>query len=407
MSPAIKKFAAVIMTAGALGFTASADEQSSNNEPTWLAPTLGPITPHIHFNGAVGDSSGDVAELATAHHDPSREDGAVQGLELGTSLRLNRLEGFATYVFIYGADEEWEDEWEEAFLKLRDLPGGFEVRGGRLLNRFGQQNAKHLHSWSFVDMPLPLSRFTGEHGLWTEGGDATWLKQDILQTYGITLGYGDAIESHQHEEHAAEEEEHHAEDVHDHEAHEDEHEHHDVAFDDGIFSSRAFVRFHRNDFHNHEVGFSTATGEEEEGREMMVFSLDYVYTWREKGLEAGGQAFNWTTELMYRELEHGKNRLDDEGDVMPVGGEFGFYSQGVWSFADDFDASARVDYVEGNEELGTEQHYRLSPALTYYPDPYRRTSIRAQYNYDDVEHHDDEHTVWLQVGLSWGGAEVR
>lgn len=390
-----------LMAALVLGGFAATSAEQTNPEPSWLAPTLGPVTPHVHVHGAVGDSSGDVAELATAHHDPSREDGSLQGLELGASLRMNQLEGFATYVFIYGAEEELDDEWEEAFLKLRDLPGGFEVRGGRMLTRFGQQNAKHLHAWSFVDVPLPLSRFGGEHGLWVEGGDVTWLKQDILISYGITVGYGDAIEAH--EEHAEHDEEFEMEE----DAGHDEHGHDELAFHDGILSSRAFVRFHRNDYHQHEAGFSSATGEEEEGREMMVFSFDHVYTWRNNGQEAGGQMVTWTTELMYRELEHGKNRVDEEGNTLPVGGEFGFYSQGVWRFTDAFDAAARIDFVEGNEDLGTEKRYRLSPSLTYYPDPYRRTSIRAQYNYDDVEHHEEEHTVWLQVGMNWGGSEVR
>jgi len=33
-------------------------------------------------------------------------------------------------------------------------------------------------------------------------------------------------------------------------------------------------------------------------------------------------------------------------------------------------------------------------------------ALRLQYNYDDVGD-TDEHTVWMQLGLSWGGPEVR
>lgn len=390
-----------------LGF---ASTSFSAEEPDWLSPSVGPLSPSLHIIGAAGSSSGNPEELAVGHHDPTREDGSIQGIEAGLSLRLRQLEGFATYVLGYGAAEEWENEWEEAFLKLKEIPGGFEARGGRMLGRFGQHNARHLHAWNLVDMPLPVGRFLGEHGLWTEGGDITWLKQGISSTYGLVVGYGDAIEAdHGHEHHHGE---HESEGSHEEEG-EEEHEHHEeeghgeLAFHDGILSTRAFILLQRDDFVRHEAGFSTATGEEEAGRELMVFGLDYVFDWREKGMDPSGQALTWTTELLYRELEQGKDPFDDYGDLLPIGGEFGFYTEAVWTFAPSFDAAARLDYVEGNDELGTEGRYRMSPALTYYPDPHRRTSVRLQYNYDDIKHHEDEHTAWVQFAMNWGEPEVR
>jgi len=381
----------------------------AGEEPSWLAPDVGPFTPSLHISGAVGASTGEPETLAVGHHDPTREDGSIQGVEAGLSMRVEQLEGFATHVTGYGAEEEWENEWEEAFLKLKEIPGGFEVRGGRMLGRFGQQNAKHLHAWNFVDMPLPIGLFLGEHGLWAEGGDVTWLNQGISSSYGISLGYGDALEvDHGHGEHA---EEHQAEaageDGHEEDHHAEEHEHGELVFHDGIFNTRGFIRLQPDDFIRHEAGFSTATGEEEAGRELMVFGLDYVFGWRENGLEPSGQSFTWTTELMYRELEKGKNPYDEDGEMLPIGGEFGFYTEAVWGLTAAFDAAGRVDYVQGNRELESDSRYRMSPALTYYPDPFRRTAVRLQYNYDDIEHHENEHTAWLQIAMNWGGTEVR
>lgn len=422
-----------------LGLPAQAAEDAAS-EPAWLAPTIGPVTPSVHFNGAIGDSSAEhVEDLAVGHHDPSREDGSVQGLELGASLRLGQLEGFATYVFIYGAEEEWDDEWEEAFLKLRDLPGGFEVRGGRMLGRFGPLNALHLHAWDFVDMPLPLGRFLGDHGLWYEGGDVTWLHQGVANTFGVTFGYGEAVtHSHAHDEHAHDEhaEEHADEDEHAEEhADEDEHAHdehahdHGMSFDDTVWSARAFAQLRQDDFRLFEPGLSLAAGDAEDGRQIVVYAADFSYTWRENGLEPGGRALRWTTELLYRDVDDGAHAEDehaedehadehaheeehaehdhDHDEFMAGGGEFGFYSDLIYTWHEQLDVGLRFSYVEGNDALETEERYRISPVLTAYLDASRRAALRLQYNYDDLGHGEDEHTVWAQVGLHWGGAEVR
>ncbi len=102
-----------------------------DKDPAWLAPSIGPFSPSVHVNAAISESSGKSEELQLGYHDPTREQGTIQSIEVGLSLRYEMLEGFATYNFGYGADEEWSDELEEAFLKLCDLPGGFELRGGR------------------------------------------------------------------------------------------------------------------------------------------------------------------------------------------------------------------------------------------------------------------------------------
>jgi len=387
------------------------------DEPEWMSPTIGPLSPSAHFNGAIGDSSGDPEELATGHHDPTREDGTVQGIELGLSLRLEQIEGFAVYNIHYGAEEEWAEEWEEAFLKVRDLPGGFEARGGRILGRYGQQNARHLHAWRFVDTPIVLGRFLGEDGLRYDGGDVTWLKQDVETTFGITVGYGEAkahAHGHEHED----------EEQADHDEEEEEHDHaEEIAFADDVASGRFFTQFRRDDFRLYEGGFSLAVGDEEAGRQVVVYGLDFSYNWREKGLEPDGRAFVWATELLYRDvesggssdvheedadhLEEGEEHDHEHHEKLPGGAEYGLYSEIVYTLNQKVDLGTRIGYVEGNDKLGTDERFQVSPAVTTYLDPYRRTSLKFQYNYDDLEVGSEEHSVWVQLGLHWGGAEVR
>lgn len=383
-------------------------------EPAWLAPSWGPLSPSVHFNGAIGDSSGDPEKLAVGHHDPTREDGTVQGLEAGLSLRLNQLEGFAVYTLYYGAEEEWEGEWEEAFLKLRDLPGGFEVRGGRMLARYGKQNAQHLHAWDFVDMPLVVGRYLGDDGLITDGGDVTWLKHNIATTYGITAGYG---ETKAHDHAHGEEEEEHGEEHHEEEEH---HHHEELRFASGTGYGRAFAQWRRNDFNNFEIGASLALGDDAEERLIGVYGADVTYTWREKGLEPGGRSLRWTTEFMLRDVEdgteqhdaenheeHGEDDPHEEPERLPGGSDFGLYTQAVYAMLQQLDLGLRLDYVDGNEDLGAQERLRVSPALTAYLDPFRRTSLRGQYNYDDLAGGEEAHSFWLQLGVAWGGAEVR
>lgn len=382
-------------------------------EPGWLSPFFGPLAPNAHVTTAAGHSSGDPERLIAGHHDPAREQGTLQGLELGTSLRTDRLQGFATFGIYYGAEEEWETAWEEAFLKVVDLSGGVEIRGGRMLTRFGQQNTRHLHAWDFVDTPLVLGRFLGDDGLIHDGGDLTWVHRGLERTIGATLGYG-AAKSHAQE---------HAEGCDDEGAlHEDgllgEDEHAgEMLFDDGILSGRAFVRIHESDFHVWEVGGSVAGGDDDVVRRLIVYGLDLSYGWRENGLEPGGRALSWITEFLYRDVEDGtpgKGRgeehvdRDDRGDeALPGTSEGGFYSSLVYTPHDRIDIGVRVDYVEGTGDCDARERFRVSPAATVFLDPWRRTSLRLQYNYDDVREEDVEHTVWVQVSMSWGAPEVR
>lgn len=386
--------------------------------PAWW-PEM--IQPSVHVNAAVGSSSADdVAELAAGHHDPTREDGTVQGIELGASLlATDWLQGFATYNLYYGAEEDWGSGWEEAFLKLY-VPGGFSLRGGRMLARFGAQNATHLHGWDFVDMPLALGASLGDDGLIIDGGDVTWLHTGRQFSFGATAGGGEAMtHSHDHGEdddhdHDAEEhlEEEHAEDH--------DHDHAHGGWADDVYYGRLFSVYQPNDFHQWTLGVSGARGDNESKQDRDVYGVDLTYVWREQGAAHGGKSLRWVTELfvgdealMAHEEDHEEEHAEghdhdheDEGeehheDEYTAADWVGGYTQVIVGWNAQWETGLRLGYVDGDDR---DSRFRVSPAVTWRP--LDLASLRLQYNYDDLKS-TEEHTVWLQAGFSWAGAEVR
>ncbi|HEY6106025.1 MAG TPA: hypothetical protein VIV59_08595 [Anaeromyxobacteraceae bacterium] len=64
---------------------------------------------------------------------------------------------------------------EEAYLTTLSLPGGLQLRSGRLFSPFGRLNPTHPHTWDFLDAPLAHDRLLGEEKLAGPGVDASWL----------------------------------------------------------------------------------------------------------------------------------------------------------------------------------------------------------------------------------------
>ncbi|MGE9267568.1 MAG: hypothetical protein ACQKBY_05690, partial [Verrucomicrobiales bacterium] len=275
----------------------------SSGQSLDLLPVDEMLTLSAHANTVVGTSSGDPGELAVHGHDPN-QDATIQALELSLSVRANDyVEAFVGVNTFLNLEDELDGEWEEGFVKLKNLPGGFELRGGRYLNRLGSQNNVHLHGWDFVDANLSTGFFLGEDGLRTEGIELSWFGETGQARYGISTSFGNALEhSHDHGGHAHEEHEDHDHDDHDHHdehedhdehGHDEEHDEHGEAremayFVEDLVTTRAFVNYRHTDFHQHELGLSYAQGRNGYRRDTKLFGMDYEYQWRENGLEAGG-----------------------------------------------------------------------------------------------------------------------
>ena len=281
-------------------------ETSDVNLLTGEGVSIGGILfPHLSINGAYGVSTADeISSLSNGHHDP-QTDFTLQALEPSVSLRAGWLEGFATYSATTDEDGELDGAWEEVFFKLVDLPGGFEIRGGRFFNRFGFQNTLHNHAWDNVNQTLVNGRLLQEGEIITDGGELTWnLPRTSTFRSAFSFSYGEAPEHVEDHGHGDEEEE-------------PEFEGEGSRFVDDFYTASYHASFAYNDFHNHRLVLSAAWGDNEFDRTTQLYGAGYEYQWRENGLEPGGRSFRWRTEVAYRTFDavsggHGHEEEEDE-----------------------------------------------------------------------------------------------
>lgn len=379
----------------------------------------GVLFPNIHMHGVGGFSGDDPGRWHGGGHDPKRRTFSAQAIEPGVSLKTEHVEGFVNYLWFQDAAGDWEGEWEEAFLRLSNLPGGLSVRGGRFLARQGALNDRHLHGADFVDAEMTSSRMLGEHGLLLEGGDIelTLPLRDLAWTGVITLGFGQSgTAGHNHGGVGGGGGHHHEDEDHDHDDEDDHHDHDDhdhgagALFDaeeailqDDIVTARALVRYQPSDFHSFTGGTSWAGGKNGYGRDTHVASIDFEYLWRERGLEPGGRAFRWRNEYVWRDID----AQEVAGGVLTTGSfqESGFYSHLIGTWNQRLDTGLRLGWVEGISELGLDERFRLSPAVTWYLDDSRRMSLRLQTNHDWIAGGETNNAVWLQFNMALGSME--
>ena len=389
--------------------------------PTTSAPTSGPdawsrfndwsiadvLFPALHIHGIGGASSTDPESLASGGHDPAREAFTAQAIEPGLSVRTKYLEAFANHIFFQDAHGDWGNEWEEAFAKLTNLPGGFEIKGGQFLPHFGALNDKHLHAWDFVDSEIVLSRFLGEHGLLLQGAELNWtlpFNADPVFVSIASIGYGDARE-HSHGEHH-------------HGPVEPPHEGDEAALANDILTARWMARYRFDDFRSVTAGVSWADGTNGFGLDTSVFGLDAEYLWRENGLEPGGRALRLRAEFLWRDVDAYSEHDEDEDGVIDISKgdeifsgnyqEHGLYAHAIYTWNTRLDTALRIGWTEGVGDFGQDERFRVSPSVSYWFDSERRIGLRTQYNYDHLSGGQDEHSVWFQLNIALGaGNEVR
>ncbi len=369
----------------------------------------GVFAPHLHTRVVTGiSSSNDVSDLANGHHDP-QDDFTLQSFDLAVSMRASEhLHGFAAYTFYSDSDADLDGELEEAFIKVLEIPGGFSIRGGRYLNRFGFQSTLHDHAWDFVNQHLVTGRLLQEGALATAGGEVSWalpLPTPAVVSCSIGDAHSHKDHSHEHGESAVES---------------------DGAYFTDIFQSANFLlQMDYNDFHRHRATVSAAWGGNEFDRTTTLFGAGYEYLWRENGYEFGGRHFRWRNEVIHRRFgavshedhhhddaeehhgDHPAEHHDDHEELRMRLDDTGFYSSALYGWNDHLETGVRVGYVTGVGQAGLEERWRISPVITLAANARRTALVRVQYDFDYRPSGEHDHTLWMQIGFNWGGPEVR
>ena len=358
------------------------------------------LYPTLHFTGVAGETTADSFGTVGGHgHDPNDEF-AVQGIDAGINLTVdNWFAAFANINVFTDSERELDAELEEAFVKLHNLPGGFEIRAGQFLNRIGLQNHIHLHGWDFVNSNLSTSQLLGEEGLFTEGVEVNWARHFNQSFIALTASYGKAAE---HEE---EEEE------------EGANEGTESAFfDHDLITARALFGYNQSDFHQHRLGLNGAWGDNGFGRSNSLHSIDYTYTWRENGLEPGGRSFSVGAEFYNRNVRFvNPINSDNQGSTS----QNGYMVFAQYRFAEKWVAGFRYEHIQGREAgpefdngdiefaFAPEERDRLSLALTHEFQHHDFDSYaRLQYSHDQTDEGNDD-SIFFQLGFNYGAGEIR
>ncbi len=358
---------------------------------------------------AGGSTEKHVEDLQPGGHDPQRRGFNVQGVELTLSGIVDPYFRAQTNIVFHSGGHSHHGEGgsnvelEEAFLETLALPANLQLRGGLFLTEFGRHNTQHIHAWSFVDQPLINSRMFGGDGLRNPGARISWLAptpffselfftvQDSTGETAYSFRNPDGFRDHTFfrgnpiEEHDAEE---------------------IGGIDDLLYTVRYAASTDFGEGHTLLGGISSAFGpnsptEDSAAGRTEIYGADLYWHWSPADQVAGYPFVAWQTEAMLRRFEM-RNPSETFED-------YGFYTQLSYGFTRGWVAGLRYDWIRGamkdaeteaGESLELPNRWRLSPNLTFHPSEFSR--IRLQYNYDERDGDETDHTVWLQVQFSIG-----
>jgi hypothetical protein len=290
---------------------------------------------------------------------------------------------------------EGEFEIEEAYVRTRSLPLGFQLKAGQFLSSFGRLNSQHDHYWNFSDQPLIYRGIFGESNLDEKGVQLNW-----VAPLGIFLQLG--VEYLKGENEAS-------------------------------FGTTGFQigEYNIEEANSHLwVAFAKTSLDFE--RLILLGGISFAsgkYRWfqAESAYGIAGTSRLWGGDLTLKYLIDSYRYISLQGEyihrkvdarkysdsvVDPITpGQSGLYLEWIWRFNRRWRWGARYDLIFEKEAGGGEplfavpDHlYRCSSMLEYNPTEFSR--IRLQYNYDRSRYPAGEpaeiHEVFFQINLSIG-----
>lgn len=349
--------------------------------------------------GTAGWSSSPDAdeELQLGHHDPQGRGFTIQAAEIGLDGAVDPyFRGFANICLGLNPNGETHVGLGEAYLLTTALPANLQLKAGQFLAEFGRQNTQHAYQWDFVDQPIVLNRLLGPHSLRNPGARLSWLVPTPFFTelmLGVFNGQGNSAFSYRASSMDA--------------THGRTSLNRDLCGPgDLLYVPRLSSSFDLTDCQTLVVGTSAAFGPNNSGADARseIYGLDFYWKWKPSTAEHGFPFLAWQTEGLYRRYEAGA----DLGAGLPAETlhDWGFYSQLLWGFKRRWVAGLRGEWADG--DLGAYdasdrfrgERIRMAPNLTFYPTGFSK--LRLQYNLDDGELFDTEHSVWLQFEFLLG-----
>ncbi len=295
------------------------------------------------------DPAGDQGE------NPSRTGFNFQGMELGIQSIVDPyVRGDAFILF-----KEDGVEVEEGTITTLALPANLQIKAGKLLGKFGRQNAQHLEQLNFIDTSLSNRYFFGAEGF-HELGVETSVLLPIPWTSELTVQFlqGDNPGN----------------------------------FDGARKGDFAYLSRWANGFDvtpnlAGQVGVSGTFGFNDTavGHTTQIYGTDLYFRWKPNDR----RGLKWQSEYFLRKKEI-------VGDSLIEGG---LYSQLVYQFARRWEAGIRGERI-GLPSDGFGQ-WGVSPAITFLATEFFR--LRGQYNWVHTGGIAKEgHEAFLQLQFNMG-----
>ena len=359
----------VLWTAAApVALAADAPPGAAGPATTGVQRFFQSMNPHISFIADVAFVWFSEDEpLMVGGHDPHASGFTLQQLELSVDASVDpyfRFDGNIVF-------SQFGVEMEEVYATTLGMRGGFQLRAGQFLTRFGRINATHLHSWDFVDQSLVIGKFFGGEGNRGLGLEVSWLTP--LPWYVELLGSGinGRGEATARSFWGAD----------------------DPGFRDPrdlqyVVALKQFWPLGSDVSLGWGLSWALGPNGTGLGNRTDIYGTDLFIKIRP--LRAGRYfELRWQTEalLRYRQVPGALNR------------DWGGYTYVVVRFAKRWEAGARYERVSGidGDDLDpewTSLRQRISPQLTFYPSHFSR--VRLQLDVDNPSYHEQ---AWQYGGM--------
>jgi len=168
----------------------------------------------------IGDFAG---KVSSDKNDSDINQLLIRSVELSFQGYLYPTVRADSFIALHRHEGELEIELCEGYLSFLKLFDNFNAKLGKIHIDFGRINKLHEHSWQYVDAPLIMSTFLGEHGLVGTGGTLGYLLPVSPLFINLEAGAW-KIPAHHHNE-------------------EEEHECSEFSIADKVFTSKLWLSF--------------------------------------------------------------------------------------------------------------------------------------------------------------------